>query len=182
MLKRSLGKIRRYLFGGVAPRLHAHISLMRWAKGQGYAGLAQWVARRIQLKYSVFISPRCTLEGNIEFRHPVGIVVGDGVTLADGVVLYQHVTLGGARQGDAGRNNYPSVDEGTVIFAGAVVVGGIRIGKHCTIGANAVVTTDVPDGATAVGIPARIIQKNPEQNPGSVRPREEPGPAVQSGQ
>lgn len=163
-LRQRLGKIRRYLFGGVSPRLHAHLDMMRWCQRRGHPRLARWVSRRIQLKFSVFISPECSLGTGVEFRHPVGIVIGDGVVLSDGVVVYQGVTLGGARQGDAGRNNYPQVGAGTVIFAGAVIVGGIRIGTGCTIGANAVVTQDVPDGATAVGVPARIVLKRPSES------------------
>lgn len=93
-LRQSLGKVKRYLSGGVSPRLHAHIDAMRWCQRHGKARTARWLAKRMQLKYSVFISPKSTIGKDVQFRHPVGIVVGDGVVLEEGVVVYQGVTLG----------------------------------------------------------------------------------------
>ncbi len=96
----------------------------------------------------------------MKLKHPIGIVVGEGVVIEPNVVLFQNVTLGGARMGDAAISSYPTIGAGTVIFAGAVVVGKITIGRDCIVGANAVVTRDVPDGATVVGAPARVIRMN----------------------
>ncbi len=159
-MKKFASRVRRYVLGGVAPRLHAHVQLMTALKARGRYRLARFVAQRIQLKYGVFISPSARIAPTVEFRHPVGIVIGDGVEIGDRSVIYQHVTFGGARIGDGKKNNYPKVGTDTVIFAGAVIVGGITIGNGCTIAANAVVLKDVPDGATAAGVPARIINAN----------------------
>ena len=95
----------------------------------------------------------------LRLKHPVGIVIGSGVSIGEHVTIFQNVTLGGRRMGDGGGEKYPSIGDGTVIFAGAVVLGDVRIGKNCTIGANAVVLQDVPEGATAVGVPARVLIK-----------------------
>jgi serine O-acetyltransferase len=80
--------------------------------------------------------------------------------IGENVKIFQNVTLGGARSGDWRSKSYPVIGDDTTIFAGAVVIGRITVGRNCIIGANAVVTRDVPDNATAVGIPARIIQKD----------------------
>ncbi len=80
------------------------------------------------------------------------MVVGEGVEIADHVTLYQHVTLGRAREDDA---VYPVVGQGVIIYAGAVVVGDVTLGAGSVVGANAVVIRDVAAGATAVGLPAK---------------------------
>ena len=92
--------------------------------------------------------------------HPMGVVIGP-VIMGRGVEVFQNVSLGRRDRTDeySGPESRAHVGDGTTIYSGAVVVGGVKIGKHASIGANAVVLKDVPDYATAVGIPARIIQK-----------------------
>jgi serine O-acetyltransferase len=121
--------------------------------------LSHFFKRKFENKFGIYIHLNANIKPGLTLPHPVGIVIGQGVKIDEDVVIYQHVTLGGARRGDMKTNNYPSIGSGTVIFSGAVVIGNVKIGKNCVIGANAVVTKDISDNATAVGIPARVIEK-----------------------
>jgi len=119
--------------------------------------ISNFINRRIEKTYGIYINVDAQISPGLSLPHPVGIVIGQGVKIDENVVIYQNVTLGGARRGDWKAKNYPSIGSDTVIFSGAVIVGKVSIGKNCVIGANAVVTKDVPDNATAVGVPAKII-------------------------
>jgi serine O-acetyltransferase len=79
--------------------------------------------------------------------HPMGIVVHQGTKIGNDVVIGHQVTLGGRDLTGAA----PDVEDGVYIGAGAKILGGVRIGRGATVGANAVVTKDVPAGATVVG-------------------------------
>ena len=109
--------------------------------------------KRIFRKFACDITPSCKL-GNVVFRHPTGIVIGGGAVLADGVIIHQNVTVGALRFDEKEKRGIPCqqiVGQDTIIGCGAKVLGDITIGKNCIIGANAVVTKDVPDGTTVVG-------------------------------
>ena len=86
------------------------------------------------------------------FPHPVGIVISRYVKVGRGCVFYQNVTVGVRR--------YPCDGNNVIVYSGAVIVGPVKIGDNAVIGANAVVTQDVPTGAIAVGIPAKIIRQS----------------------
>ena len=87
--------------------------------------------------------------------HPVGVVIGEGSVIGTDVTIYQGVTLGRAsHEVDA----YPTIDDGAVIYAGATLLGPIRIGRNAVVAAHSVVLSDVPDFATVVGAPARIVR------------------------
>lgn len=156
-MKKVLRLLKILFIGGVRPRINLHLRALVFFRDNGRALLAQFIEARLQRRYGIFISHKAHFPKSLDLKHPIGIVIGEGVKLGERVKIFQNVTLGGARLGDWQANNYPEVDDDTVIFAGAVVVGKIKIGKHCVIGANAVVTNDIPDYATAVGIPARIV-------------------------
>jgi serine O-acetyltransferase len=86
--------------------------------------------------------------------HPMGIVIHSGTRIGDNVVIGHQVTLGGRDLSGAA----PQVEDGVYIGAGAKILGGLRIGRGATVGANAVVTKDVPAGATVVGA-NRLLSK-----------------------
>ncbi len=93
------------------------------------------------------------IAGGLALPHPNGVVIAPGATIGPNCLIFQQVTIGhgGPRPG------FPTIGGHVDIGAGARVLGGVTIGDHAKIGANAVVLCDVPAGATAVGIPARIL-------------------------
>ena len=86
----------------------------------------------------------------------MGVVVGETAEIGDGCTIYQGVTLGGTSL-YKGAKRHPTLGKNVVVSAGAKVLGGFTVGDNAKIGSNAVVIKPVPAGATAVGIPARII-------------------------
>lgn len=158
-MKTILKLLKTFVVGNAGPRVKLHLLAMIRLRESGYFLLARIIAGRLQRKHGVFISYKADFPRSLSLRHPVGIIVGEGVKLGERVTIYQNVTLGGARIGDAQAGNYPEIGDDTVIFAGAVIVGKVKIGRHCVVGANAVVTKDIPDYATVAGIPARVIRQ-----------------------
>lgn len=106
----------------------------------------------------VEIHPGAKIEHGVFIDHGMGVVIGETAEVKTGVVLYQGVTLGGRKMVKGKR--HPTVEEGVVIGAGAKVLGGFTVGKGAKIGAGAVVLCEVPPFATAVGVPAKIIEKS----------------------
>ncbi|MFO1260182.1 MAG: serine O-acetyltransferase EpsC [Sphingomonadaceae bacterium] len=101
------------------------------------------------------IHPGAKIGRNLFIDHGF-TVIGETAEIGDNVTLYQHVTLGGTdpANGIAGKR-HPTLADGVIIGSGAQVLGPITVGARARVGANAVVTKDVPEAATMVGIPAR---------------------------
>jgi serine O-acetyltransferase len=95
----------------------------------------------------------CRIEGGLLLPHPNGVVIHPESAIGPNCLIFQQVTVG-TRAAVPGT---PIIGGHVDIGAGARILGGVRIGEHATIGANAVVLDDVPAGATAVGVPARIV-------------------------
>lgn len=107
----------------------------------------------VRVFFAAVLPPETKIGKNVHFAYNgLGIVVHKNCVIGDEVWISHHVTLGGRE------NGFPTVGNCVYIGAGAKVMGKIRIGDGAKIGANAVVLTDVPDGATAVGIPAKVIK------------------------
>jgi len=97
------------------------------------------------------IPTNCRIEGGLLLPHPNGIVIHPDARIGPNCLVFQQVTIGVARGG------VPRIEGHVDIGAGAKVLGPITVGAHARIGANAVVVSDVPPGATVVGIPARVL-------------------------
>ncbi|MFN4243210.1 MAG: serine O-acetyltransferase [Tepidisphaerales bacterium] len=95
----------------------------------------------------------CRIGGGLLLVHPNGIVIAPDVEIGPNCLIFQQVTLGYGGKVPG----VPKVGGHVDIGAGAKVLGGVTLGDHCKVGANAVVLCDVPPGATAVGVPARIV-------------------------
>lgn len=108
----------------------------------------------------VEIHPGARIGRRFFIDHGMGIVIGETAEIGNDVTLYQGVTLGGTTW-NAGKR-HPTLEDGVVVGGGAKVLGPFTVGAGAKIGSNAVVTKAVPAGATAVGIPARIIVKRDE--------------------
>ena len=104
------------------------------------------------------IHPGAQIGRRFFIDHGMGIVIGETTIIGDDVLIYQGVVLGGTSL-DKGKR-HPTVEDAVVVGSGAKVLGNITLGRSSKVGAGAVVLKDVPAGATAVGVPAKIIQED----------------------
>jgi len=140
------------------PGLHA-VVLHRLAHGcwnRGFKWLGRFVSHIGRFLTGIEIHPGAVIGERVFFDHAMGTVVGETAVIGDGCTIYQGVTLGGTSL-YKGTKRHPTLGRDVVVSAGAKVLGGFEVGDGAKIGSNAVVIKPVPAGATAVGIPARII-------------------------
>ena len=117
--------------------------------------LARLISQIARFFTGIEIHPGATIGKGLCIDHGMGVVIGETAEIGDDVLIYHGVTLGGTGK-DKGKR-HPTIGNGVVIGAGAKVLGPIKVGDNAKIGANGVVVKDVPEGATAVGIPAKNI-------------------------
>lgn len=140
------------------PGLHA-VVLHRFAHAcwnKGFKWLGRFVSHLSRFFTGIEIHPGAVIGERVFFDHAMGTVVGETAVIGDGCTIYQGVTLGGTSL-YKGAKRHPTLGRDVVVSAGAKVLGGFEVGDGAKIGSNAVVIKPVPPGATAVGIPARII-------------------------
>jgi serine O-acetyltransferase len=123
-----------------------------------------WLARVLsnvtRLFTGIEIHPGAKIGRRFFIDHGMGVVIGETAVIGDDCTLYHGVTLGGTSWQKGKR--HPTLGNGVVVGAGAKVLGPIEIGDDARIGSNAVVVKSVPPGATAVGVPGRLIQAKRE--------------------
>ncbi|MCC2638121.1 MAG: serine O-acetyltransferase [Moraxellaceae bacterium] len=142
------------------PGIHANV-LHRLAHRlwlAGWKGLARFISSFSRFLTGIEIHPGARIGRRFFIDHGMGVVIGETAEIGDDVTLYHGVTLGGTSW-DQGKR-HPTLGNGVVVGAGAKVIGPILVADGARIGSNAVVTKPVPAGATAVGNPARIIQRD----------------------
>lgn len=140
------------------PGLHALVLHRRahWCWNNGFKWLGRFISHFGRFFTGIEIHPGAKIGHRVFFDHAMGVVVGETAEIGDGCTIYQGVTLGGTSL-YKGEKRHPTLGRDVVVSAGAKVLGGFLVGDGAKIGSNAVVIKPVPAGATAVGIPARII-------------------------
>jgi serine O-acetyltransferase len=141
-----------------ALRLH-RIAHALWFNG--WNSTARFISHIGRVTTGIEIHPGAIIGRRVFFDHGMGIVIGETAEIGDDCTIYQGVTLGGTSLG-RGTKRHPTLERGVIISAGAKVLGGFTIGEGARVGANAVLLKAVPAGATAVGIPARIVEQAAE--------------------
>ncbi len=137
-----------------------------WCWQRNLKWLGRFISQIARLLTGIEIHPGATIGRRVFIDHGFGVVIGETAVIGDDCTIYQGVTLGGTSL-SKGMKRHPTLARGVIIGAGAKVLGGFTVGDGAKVGSNAVVTKEVPPGATAVGNPARIILKERDD------PREE---------
>ncbi len=134
----------------------------------GWRLLGRWISLVGRWVTGIEIHPAVVIGKRFFIDHGMGVVIGETSEIGNDVTLYQGVTLGGVApsvdsQNQRNTKRHPTLEDGAIVGSGAQVLGPITVGRNARVGANAVVTKDVPEGATVVGIPGRVVQPREPQ-------------------
>ena len=136
------------------PSIHARLAHMisHFLYKKNLLFLARLISQIARFLTGIEIHPGATLGAGILIDHGMGVVIGETAELGDRITIYHGTTLGGT--GKEKGKRHPTVGDNVVIGAGSKVLGNIKIGS------NSVVLDDVPEGATVVGIPGKVVKIN----------------------
>lgn len=145
----------------LVPRVRAVVQLrLAQAVAPRFMPAAHLLQARTLRSAGAEISPFAEIGEGLCIMHSTGIVIGPDVRIGRGLRIYQNVTLG-----DGSTPGQPVIGDDVTIGAGACVLGGVRVGDRAVIGANAVVTKDVPADSVATGAPATSRPRRPGMDP-----------------
>ena len=130
--------------------------------------IARMISQFSRFLTGIEIHPKANIGKNLFIDHGMGVVIGETSDIGDNVTIYHMATLGGISpsiESDNQRNvkRHPTLKDNVVVGSGAQVLGPVVVGKNAKIGANAVVTKDVPENAVMVGIPAKNVGTTTEE-------------------
>jgi serine O-acetyltransferase len=146
------------------PGLHATLyhRLSHWLWENGFHLAGRVVSHIGRLLTGIEIHPGAEIGRRFVIDHGTGVVIGETAVIGEDVTLYHDVTLGGTAPSvdsaaQVGRKRHPTLEDGVIVGSGAQILGPIIVGSHARVGANSVVTKDVPSSVTAVGVPAKVV-------------------------
>ena len=127
-----------------------------WCYEHGLFFLARLISQHSRRVTGIEIHPGAKIGRRLVIDHGMGIVIGETAEIGDDCLIYHSVTLGGTGK-DVGKR-HPTIGSNVLIATGAKVLGPFRVGDGARIAANAVVLSEIPENATAVGVPARVVR------------------------
>lgn len=149
------------------PGFHAVMlhRVAHWAWNRNLKLLGRLVSQAGRFFTGIEIHPGAVIGKGFFVDHGMGVVIGETAQIGDRVTLYQDVTLGGVApsiDSDSQRNQkrHPTLEDDVIVGSGAQILGPLTVGRCARVGANAVVTKDVPEAVTVVGIPGRAIPRS----------------------
>ncbi|MDC0043715.1 serine O-acetyltransferase [bacterium TMED277] len=128
--------------------------------------IARMISQLSRFLTGIEIHPKAKIGRNLFIDHGMGVVIGETSEIGDNVTIYHMVTLGGISPSIDSNNQrnikrHPTLKDNVVVGSGAQILGPVIIGENAKIGANAVVTKDVPENAVMIGIPAKNVGTAP---------------------
>ena len=147
------------LYQGVHAVIYHRIA--HWFYRHNIKFIARFVSQWSRFWTGIEIHPGAKIGRRLVIDHGMGIVIGETAEIGDDCLLYHGVTLGGTGK-DHGKR-HPTLGNNVLVSTGAKVLGPFKVGDNARIAANAVVLSEVPDNATAVGAPAQIVRVNGEK-------------------
>lgn len=147
------------------PGVHAILihRVNHWLWNKGLKWLARFISYFARWITAIEIHPGASIGRRFFIDHGIGVVIGETAVIGDDVTLYQGVTLGGRIMLPGKR--HPTLRNDVIVGAGAKILGPFTVGEGARIGSNAVVLEEVPAGATVVGIPGRVVACRDLDNP-----------------
>lgn len=142
-----------FLYSGLHAVIYHRIA--HWFFKRNMKFIARWVSQHARHKTGIEIHPGATIGKGLLIDHGMGVVIGETAVVGDNCTIYQGVTLGGTGKHTGKR--HPTIGNNVMVGSGAKVLGPFTVGDNAKIAAGAVVLDTVPENATAVGVPARII-------------------------
>lgn len=187
VFKRLKADLDAFLERDPAARSHLEVAILyqgfhavvfyrisNWFWRQNLRFIGRFISQIGRILTGIEIHPGATIGCCFVIDHGTGVVVGETADIGDNVTLYHDVTLGGVAPSvdsaaQIGTKRHPTLGDGVIVGSGAQILGPITIGEHARVGANAVVTSDIPACVTAVGIPAKVIMPRDKSKTGEFR-------------
>ena len=135
--------------------------IAHWLHIHKFRFTARMISQATKFWTGIEIHPGATIGRRLVIDHGTGIVIGETAEIGDDCLLYQGVTLGGTGK-DVGKR-HPTLGNNVMVGSGAKVLGPFKVGNNVRIAANSVVLREVPDNATVVGVPGRVVRISGEK-------------------
>lgn len=162
------------------PGLHAiwlhRIAHYFWKSG--FRWLPRFISHCNRFLTGIEIHPGATIGRRFFIDHGMGVVIGETTEIGEDCTLYQGIVLGGTTLEK--KKRHPTLGNNVTIGSGAIVLGAIILGDGCKIGAGSVIIRDVPPGATAIGVPGRIVGAEPPDHKQDLAHNKLPDPVAEA--